>query len=420
MNNRLAITLFQVFPEQVLKKLKSLGLSGGRALPRQEARIIENIDHFETDEPKTKHALFSLSPNAWFTAVSEYPSIRHFNYCGLTYEIVRALNLNGYVVDIVDLNHEHPVTKEYDIFIGHGGNCRTTLDQLPQGTPVFQYISGAYWKAFSEESRQRYDRFAKSRGISAPATFRRDPTGYIGGEDYLLKRADCLFTNRCPRMVAAFGEHQNHFFFTGLGAYPDKNLAIPPADRDFEAGRRNFLYVGGTGGNIQKGMDVLLEAFAASPDLNLFIYCKVEDEILQNYRRELNLPNIKYIYHLRYPWFRPKLKRLMKSFNFTVHVPLNSGVGTAFTGTLALGLIPVGYIDLPDFPDCTVLAADWQVEAIRECLADAARKTADWCGQASRKIVEAYDENYSIDAVRARFTELFSDSNIARSRARRP
>ena len=354
------------------------------------------------------------SPAAWLTAVKQYPNIRLFNYYGLTYEIVRALNENGYIVDIADLNRELVPTKKYDLFVGHGGRCRTILDHLPAHAVVYQYVSGAHWKPFNEESRQRYERFAGSKGIEVPATYRRDMTALIDGEEYLLQKADCLFTIHCPRMVLTFREHQEKFFFTGLGAYIDRDLFTRHDERDFDAGRRNFIYVGGTCGNIQKGMDVIIEAFARTPNLHLYIYCKIEDDVRRHYAGELALPNIHYIFHCRYPVFKRRLKSIMRMVNFSIHAPINTGLGTAFCGTMGLGLIPVGYVDLHDAPDRMVLCQDWDVDSIAACIVQAAAKDAEWCEAAARRIIDVYDETCGTPALRARFKQLFSDTQRQR------
>ena len=410
MINSMLILLTQEIPARIGRVVYNLR-AGLRGKDHARIQLLENIDHFPTVTPKSRRALLTLAPEAWLIAVNEYPQIRLFNYYGLTYEIVRALNENGYVVDIADLNREHIPAKHYDLFVGHGGRCRDIIDNLGEDAVIYQYVSGAHWDTFNRESRQRYERFGKSRGVPVPERFRRDLTEALEGEEYLLQKADCLFTIDCPRMVASFGPHRSKFFFTGLGAYIDKNLLLlPPAERDHDAGRRNFIYVGGTGGNIQKGLDILLETFAATPALHLFIYCKVEVEISNHYKEELALPNIHYIYHLRHPFFSARLKRLMRKISFSIHAPINCGMGTAFMGTLGLGLIPVGYVDLNEDPECTVLCHDWGVDSIKECIERASAKDAGWCREASARITRVYDHLCGSTSLRSRFNELFSDA----------
>jgi len=418
MTNSTLIRLTQDLPSWIAGMVRRIrGVFSQK--PSERSPLLEDIEHFPSRCSKERRALFMLSPEAWLRAVKDYPNIRLFNYYGLTYEIVRALNENGYKVDIADLRQEHVLTKDYDLFVGHGGRCRTILDHLSEISVVFQYVSGAHWKAFNDESRHRYERFAKSRGIQRPERFRRDLTEVLEGEEYLLQKAHCLFTINCPRMVATFDDHQRKFFFTGLGAYVDQELFIPPDERQYGPGSRNFIYVGGTGGNIQKGLDVLIEAFSGTPDLHLFIYCKVEDEVTKHYKKELALPNIHYIYHLRYRMFSGKLKQLMRRINFSIHAPINCGMGTAFMGTLGLGLIPVGYVDLNDDPECTVLCQDWDVDSLVGCIERAANKDEEWCKTASRRIVAVYDELCGTESIRSRFKELFSDANLERIKARR-
>lgn len=410
LNNISLILLFEELPAQLARNLARIRncLTAGKS---ERISLLENIDHFATESPKEGRALLILSPEAWLHAVRQYPNIRLFNYYGLTYEFVRSLNINGYVVDIADLNSEHFPTKSYDLIVGHGGRCRSVLENSRADALIYQYVSGAHWKAFNQESSERYSRFAKSRGVNPPQKHRRDLSDLVEGEEYLFQMADCLLTINCPRMIQTFGGGEDRFFFTGLGAYPDHCLTVATEQKDFEIGRNNFIYVGGTGGNIQKGFDVLLEAFAASPNLHLFIYCKVEDEILINYQRELSLPNIHYIHHLRYLPFRSRLKRLMKQINFSVHAPINSGMGTAFMGTMGVGLIPVGYVDIEADSETAVLCADWDLQTIINCISTAAAKDASWCKIAALKIVKVHENYCGISSLRARFGELFSDQH---------
>jgi hypothetical protein len=340
-----------------------------------------------------------------------------FNYVGLTYEMVKALNENGYVVDIVHFAENHIPTRYYDLYIGHGGNCRPTIDKLHPETPIFQYVSGAYWEEFNRESAARYERFAKSRKLKVVPEFRRAVDGTVDGEQYLADQADCLLAMDCPRMVETFGALKSKFFFTGFGSYPDESLRIIFGKRDFSAGRNGFIYVGGTNGNIQKGLDVLLEAFSIRPDLHLYIYCRVEDEILSNYKSELSLNNIHYIYHLKHPLLSGRLQSILQKVNFSVHAPINSGMGTAFMGSLAHGFIPAGYVDLPPCEDCSVVTDDWSVESIAACITRASEMTEEWCKDAHVRTIAFYQAICGTESLRTKLKEAFSDAHTSQLRA---
>lgn len=360
-----------------------------------------------TATPKRKRALVTLNPNVWLTALSEYPHIKLYNHSGFVHGLVTALNEAGYIVDLVDAHFEYTVTNKYDVFVGHGGSCRPLIEQLPEGVPIYQYISGLYWRVFDDESDARRDRFFKVHGGEKPEVHRRSITHLIEGLEYLNEKADVLFSINCPRMAKAYGRYSSKFYYTGLGAYIDPLFDIPADEKVFDKGKKNFIYVGGTGGNLQKGLDLLIEAFSELPDLNLYIYCKVEEEILDHCRDLLNKVNIHYIYHWRYLGFQSKIADLVKNLNFSVHAPINIGMGTAFMATLGVGLIPVGYVDVADPEEGAVLTDSWQVEDLISCIREASEKSTDWCENASVLARKRYRKYCEPDTVRANFVEMF-------------
>jgi glycosyltransferase involved in cell wall biosynthesis len=336
----------------------------------------------------TKRALLSLVPSAWTTALAEFPNIRCFNQSGLTYEMVKALNEKGYAVDIV--NCARPgiePQRRYDFFLGHGGHTRSIIDRLPAGAFVMHYASGAYWKEFNRMSQERYDHFCRRRNLPPVRRFVRSLEGTEYGEEYLARRADAAFVSG-PRTMATFKGISPNISLLYLGASVEKDLFVP--DRDFEAGKTSFLYVAGTGGNVQKGLDLLIEAFARLPRLHLFICCKVEEEIRCAYRKELAQRNIHYAYHYRFGPLRPLLKRLLRRINFTISAPIDTGPGTAFLGSMGLGLIPVGYVDIEAAEANSVLTDSPTIEALMDCADRASRKSTAWCRQASRETLERF------------------------------
>lgn len=345
--------------------------------------FIEGIDRFCRPMSSRRRALLSLRPSAWLRAAAQYPDVRIFNIDGLTIEAVRALNGLGYVVDIADYNVPgFRPTRPYDLYLGHGGHARTILDQLPASTFVLHYASGAYWEAFNRMSQERYDDFRRRRGLPATQVFARSLAGTEAGEEYLARRADATFV--CgPRTAKTFGGVSRRVYLLYLGAYVDETL-VPPS-RDFEEGRRHFLYVAGTRGNIQKGLDRLLEAFATMPSVHLYIHCEVESEVLRAYRSELARPNVHYTYHCNSGPLRRLYRNVVRRANFTISAPIDTGCGTAFLGSLGLGLIPVGYVDIEGDSSDSVLTDSYSVEALREVVRCASDRSAEWCREASRR-----------------------------------
>jgi hypothetical protein len=379
-----------------------------RCFRRRDKSIpVENIDHFKSNSPKTKRALISLSPAAWSTALREFPNIKIFNVNGLTYIMVKVLNENGYIVDIVDYEHGNfTPTKRYDIFIGHGGRRASLIDILEKNnTVILQYVSQAYWKEFLRQSTERYERVCMQKKIPLIASHVRSHSDQERkGEEYLAEHAKYFFTANCPRMIKGYGKYAHKIHAVGWAAYVEDDLIVN--DRDFDKGRKGFIYVAGTKGSIQKGFDLILEAFACTPDLDLYIYCDVDKEVRALYRKELSLPNIRYIYHYRFGLPREHLRTILKRVNFTITAPIDTGIGTAFLASLGLGLIPVGYADMPCSPANSHLADSWQVESLVNNIREASQMPVEWCRQASASSMQNFRDNWSPQAFEKKFSEF--------------
>ena len=400
MQNTTRVKLFQMIPETG-RRFLSRALRQGNLEP---SASIHGIDHFPTPKAKIKRALVALSPDAWLRAREQYPNIRYFNYIGLIYQIVKVLNENSYLVDIVDHSKEHSPRMKYDLFVGHGGHCRTIIDSLPPRTPILQYVSGAHWAAFNSQSAARYRRFSQVHGYPFTGQFTRSMAGSTEGEEYLSRKATHMFTIECPRMAAAYGDLASKFVFTGLGAYEDAALGHPAAKQHNHPTR--FLYLAGTGGNIQKGLDLFIDAFSSMPTYHLYIYCKVESEIIKYASRQFNAPNIHYIYHWRHAPLKRQLRDLMNTISFTLHAPIDAGLGTAFSASLAAGMIPVGYVDYTGNSDHCILSDSWGVEDLSNCIKRAANSSRAWRKVASDASRQFYEANCTASGFATRFQRL--------------
>ena len=358
--------------------------------------------------------MISIWPvGAWLTALREYPRIKFFNSDGLVYIMVKVLNEQGYIVDIVDrVDASFRPAKHYDLFIGHGGNQSALLDILEKDkTLILQYVSQAYWKEFLRQSTERYGSLCLRKGISPITNHARfHSEEQKQGEEHLAERARYLFTGNSPRMIKGYGKYAHKIRAVGWAAYLEEDLIVK--DRDFDAGRKGFIYVAGNLGNVQKGLDLLLDTFARTPDLTLYIYCNVEPEVRTLYRKELSLPNIRYIYHYRFGFLRERLRSVLRQVNFTITAPMDSGIGTAFLGSIGIGLIPVGYVDMPCFPKSSHLADSWQVDDLVKNVQEASRLPVEWCEKASVLSMQNYQKNWNPQAFENRFSEFIRECQV--------
>jgi len=135
-----------------------------------------------------------------------------------------------------------------------------------------------------------------------------------------------------------------------------------PENKDFEACRKRFLWFG-SGGMVRKGLDVVLEAFAAMPDLHLTICGPVgeEKDFEAAYAKELyQTPNIASV-----GWVDiegPQFRDICRNSVALVYPSCAEGQCGGVVTCMHAGLIPIlsyeSGVDVDDFgrilPSCSV------------------------------------------------------------------
>jgi len=84
------------------------------------------------------------------------------------------------------------------------------------------------------------------------------------------------------------------------------------------------------------------------------------------------------------------MKKLLRKINFTISAPIDTGPGTAFLGSMGIGLIPVGYVDIEADDTESVRTDSYSIEAIMDAANRASEKSAEWCRLASQKTLERF------------------------------
>ena len=93
----------------------------------------------------------------------------------------------------------------------------------------------------------------------------------------------------------------------------------------------------------------------------------------------------------------------MEETNFTVAAAIDTGIGTAFSGSLGLGLIPVGYTDIEGSEDDSCLSKSFTVSEIIAAIRSAGSKTTEWCAKASLLNLQKYKQRYEPESFNTNF-----------------
>ncbi len=183
-------------------------------------------------------------------------------------EIVRLLNLHGYIVDCVDPDNDETLGQtdfaRYRLVIDGGANNLARSKTMNGQRKVF-YSSGEYWLNDGMNELSRVMRFALRQGIIMPADSRQRSS----------------FSDEKAQYLTYFGNDSQLKGFGGTWkAVPlDASACFMPGERtkDLEGARGNYIW-SGTGGMLRMGLDLVVEAFARVPGATLHIFAPLEEE----------------------------------------------------------------------------------------------------------------------------------------------
>ena len=353
-------------------------------------RVIRDYDEYGSGKPARK-ALLS------YLVLPLLPPLRlrdrvKFSNRGIAQEIPRVLNELGYSVDIVNYdNRDWLPDRPYDLFIGHGGiNFESISRRLPDSILRIYFATGIYWREWNARISRRAADLALRKGatLSSNREIQHD-------EDYALHHSDVIICLGNSNAVETYAKFQN-----AIGI----NNAIFPLDLDglqgknFSEGRKHFLFFSGRG-NVHKGLDILLEAFADT-DLHLHVCQHLEPDFAHIYRRELTrCPNIHVHGFIR---MRSKqFESLAQQCNWVISPSCTEGQPGAVLECMAYGLIPILSRETNiDIGDRGVRLDCCQVESLRSIAYRMSEMSVETIQGMIAKTVETTRTVYSIEKFR--------------------
>lgn len=293
-----------------------------------------------------------------------------FSNAGIARSMIKVLVEMGCVVDLIDWNcMDFESGKRYDLFIGHAGANWEYLSRNIVGDAVKIYFAtGIYWKQFNRREMQRFDELERRRGVRLAYDRLIESS-----EEYACHDADGII---CLGNKHALESYKQFPICVNLNSACFEDNRGDPTAKDFESGRRHFLYLG-SGGNVHKGLDLLVEAFTQL-DADLWCAGRIEPDFIRVYRDELELnPNIHLVgwVNLR----SPRFYELMNRCNCTIFASCAEGSPGGVIECMNQGVIPIvsrdANIDVGEFG---ILLQDDSVEEIVRVVREVMAKPAQW------------------------------------------
>ncbi|MEK7163464.1 MAG: glycosyltransferase [Patescibacteria group bacterium] len=248
------------------------------------------------------------------------------------YEIARLLSERGYEVDIIRASDRKFIPrKPYVVCIDSDANLERLIPHLPKDCKKIFPILISHWEAYNEAERKRLDYLEQRRGVRLAPRRKMLPSKNAELADYLEG-----FGNKA--IFGTFKQFQKPIFFIPISSVVKYNF---PENKDWKNAKKNFLWIGG-GGSVLKGLDLTLEAFAKTPELELHVCGPVhsEKDFVEAYKKELcDIPNI-HVYG-RIDVGSKQFTDIIDRCSAVVYPSGGEGTSGAIVQAMHAGLVPI-------------------------------------------------------------------------------
>jgi len=324
--------------------------------------------------------------------------------------MARTLVELGYRVDVIDyLNHRFLPVREYALFIDSRWNMQRLAPMLGSDCVRMMHLDTRPILFQDAAEFRRLLELQQRRGVTL-APHRYEPLN-LG-----IEHADCAVMLGNDHTLATWR-------YAGKPIYP---ICVPgavrfpaPEAKDFEACRHRFLWMGSYG-LVHKGLDLVLEAFAGMPELELLVCGPVgrEPEFERAYERELyHTANIRTL-----GWVDPgsaAFAELVRGCVALVYPSCSEGQAGSVVTALHAGLVPIvsAASGVTIEPELGILLRDCSIEEIRGAVRHVAALSAMRLRSMARRAWERARRDHTDEAYCRRYRQIIEDV-VALPRAR--
>jgi len=287
-----------------------------------------------------------------------------------TWAMAECFRAEGYAVDVVHWTRRGPPPRlDYDIYVDVRRNFDRYAADLPASCLKIAHMDTAHHRVHNGNQLLRLEDLRRRRGIDL-APFK------LVEENHAAENADRITVLGNEFTLESFGSAGKpirRIRLSNAFCYPF------PEDKDLDASRRRFLWMGSEG-FVHKGLDLVLEAFAGLPEFDLTVCGPIERE--PAFRKAFSdllyrTPNIR-----TEGWVDvagPRFRDLARQCLALVYPSCSEGGGGCVITAMHAGLIPMvtreASVDVE--PDRGIQLADASVESIQRAVRHLSARSTD-------------------------------------------
>ncbi len=309
-----------------------------------DSHLVQNVN-------RTTHAKNAL---LCYITAPFLPQLRrtfaHQNHSQIR-DIAEILGSLGYNVDVMNYWARSTLSKNYDLVIDiHPDENKVYWSHLHPAAKKIVYYTGSYPEFQNKAEQKRLMSIKKRKGVQLQAQRQVPPIA-----KQIWERFDAVLLMGNARTQKTFPEMN-----VPIQLIPNTGDEHYPRLSNEQKSTKSFLFLA-SGGQVHKGLDLLLEVFSKHPELELTICSPFmrEKDFTELYSQELfQTPNIHPIGFLD-PYSK-KFQEIAKKCVYMVSPSASEGMSGSVLIALSVGLIPIvsqesGVDGLWEFSECSLV-----------------------------------------------------------------
>lgn len=357
--------------------------------------IRTKVVELKSEKPYRGDVLLSFINEPFFLTREEAGFYGQHSHYGTALDMADAFLDRGYNVDVIRWNNDEFLPqKDYAFFIDIRMNLSRIGPLLKSDCLKIMFIETAHWLFHMTAQYHRLLALQQRKGVTLPPRKTVD-------SNWGIEHADCAVINGNEFTIGTYRYAHKPIYRLPVVSpmvcpWPDK--------KDFHACQKHFLWLSSQG-LVHKGLDLVLDAFAALPEYHLTVCGPIqnEKEFERAYYKELyqthNIHTLGWV-----DASSPEFVKIANQCLGLIYPSCSEGAAGSVVTCMQAGLIPiVSYESGIDVDDFGVILQESAVEEIKDTIQRVSGFSTDRLQGMARRAWEVARATYT----RERFAEEF-------------